>query len=247
MRLRSTPAFVVVGLILQATSIGLLHPTDVSGQAVPDSLAATAAEDEALAGAAAEQAEPALPAPAFFFGAGGGYGLRFDPCAQCTSVENTESFTGHVSFGTYLAGGLGVGVNASAWRRGHPGVPTVAEEVEGEEDSGGLQPTSLVNQLTNVSLTFSYQAWHTFVHAGVGVALARQDVQAEDDTVSSATGKGIGYTVGGGILLPIAGPASLMFFANWNHGRYDLATPEAILQRGVTHDYAEMGFGVTIR
>ena len=100
---------------------------------------------------------------------------------------------------------------------------------------------------SNVSLTFSYQAWYAFAHLGGGVALARQDIQAEDDVVSRASGKGIGYTVGGGIMLPIAGPASLMFYGNWNHGRYDLATPETMLQRGVTHDYAEMGFGVTIR
>ena len=229
MRLRST--------LLNALVMGLVVPTAATSQAPPDSSATAAV------------AQPATrpPAPGFFFSAGGGYGMRFDPCAQCTSVENIESFTGHVSLGTYLKGGLGVGVNASVWRRGHPGVPPVAPPVDGEEGSGGLQPTSLVNQLTNVSLTFSYQAWHTFANAGVGVALARQDVQADDDTVSSASGKGIGYTIGGGIMLPIAGPASLMLFGNWNHGRYDLVSPDAILQRGVTHDYAELGFGVTIR
>lgn len=245
MRLRPTPALVVVALLFQATTIDLVHPATLLGQTVPDSTAiGTTTASPEVTGA---QAASPLPAPGFFFSAGGGYGMRFDPCAQCTSVENIESFTAHVSLGTYLIGGLGVGVNASAWRRGHPGVPTVAPPVEGEEGSGGLQPTSLVNQLTNVSLTFSYQAWHTFAHAGVGVALARQDVQAEDDTVSRASGKGIGYTIGGGIMLPIAGPASLMLFGNWNHGRYDLVSPEAILQRGVTHDYAELGFGVTIR
>ena len=68
---------------------------------------------------------PALPASGLpiFLTVGLGYGQRWDPCAYCSSARNTQSFTGHVSIGKYITRGLGIGVDASVWRRAHPGLP----------------------------------------------------------------------------------------------------------------------------
>jgi hypothetical protein len=55
--------------------------------------------------------EPTGGLPVFLtFGAG--YGQRSDPCAQCASSENTESFTGHIGVGKYFRYGSGMGVDA---------------------------------------------------------------------------------------------------------------------------------------
>ena len=40
---------------------------------------------------------------------------------------------------------------------------------------------------------------------------------------------------------------SLVIFANWNVGSYDLSTPLAVIERGVEHRYVEVGFGLTLR
>ena len=172
---------------------------------------------------------------------GMGYGQRFDPCAHCTNPQNVQSFTGHLGLGKYLWRGLAVGVDASVWRRSHPGTPPAADSL------GTATPTKLMNQLGNVSLSFSYEAWHVFVRGGVGVALAQQDIQDLAGDVSSASGMGVGYSVGGGVMVPLASMVSLVFFGNWNAGGYDLSTPSAMIERGVRHEYVELGFGLTTR
>ena len=126
--------------------------------------------------AAAIQAPPEGGGLPIFFTVGLGYGQRFDRCAYCASTQNIRSFTGHVSLGKYVAGGLGVGVD-----------------------------------------------------------------------VTTASGMGVGYSLGGGATLPLASLASLVLFVNWNVGSYDLATPAAVLERGVKHKFVELGFGLTVR
>jgi hypothetical protein len=190
--------------------------------------------------AAAVQAPPAGGGLPIFLTVGLGYGQRFDRCAYCASTRNIRSFTGHVSLGKYVAGGLGVGVNASVWRRGHPGVP-------GVDSLGATVPTTLVNQLGNVSMTLSFATWHVFVRAGVGVAMRWQDMQDSGGDITTASGTGVGYSLGGGATFPLASLASLVVFVNWNVGRYDLATPVAVIERGVKHKYVELGFGLTVR
>lgn len=143
-----------------------------------------------------------------------------------------------MSIGKYVWRGLAVGLDGSLWKRAHPGVP---------DTLGGGSTTSLVNQLGNASLSFSYQTWHVFVRAGVGLALGYQDIQSSSGSVTRASGKGIGYSFGGGVTLPIASLISLAFFANWNAGSYDLSTAEALIERGVKHKYIEVGFGLTLR
>jgi hypothetical protein len=140
-----------------------------------------------------------------------------------------------------MGNGLGVGMDASVWRRGHPGVPAAADSL------GAGRATKLVNQLGNASLTFSVQRWQIFARAGIGLALGQQDLQDVAGNVTTATGMGIGYSLGGGITLPLASLVSLAFFGNWNVGSYDLTTPTAVIERGVRHEYVELGFGLTIR
>ena len=188
---------------------------------------------------AAVQAPPESSIP-IFLTVGAGYGQRFDRCAFCPSARNIRSFTGHVSIGKYVAGGLGVSVDASVWRRGHPGLP-------GVDSLGAAAPTTLLNQLGNASMSVSYATWHVFVRGGVGVAVRWQDMQDPSGDVTTASGVGIGYSVGGGAMLPLASLASLAVFVNWNVGRYDLSTPLAVIDRGVKHKFLELGFGLTLR
>jgi len=188
---------------------------------------------------------PAATALPIFLTLGLGYGQRSDPCSHCTSPENTDSFTGHLSVGRYLVGGLGVGIDASVWRRGHPGPLADA-------DSAGVKaPTTLSNTLGNASLTFSYQLWHLFVRAGGGLSWGGQDLVETDaegsPTVVRASGMGIGYSVGGGLTVPLASMASIAFFGNWNVGRYDMVSPTAVLERNAEHRYLELGMGISLR
>lgn len=190
--------------------------------------------------AAIVPAPPASGVP-IFLTVGLGYGQRVDRCAFCASTKNTQSFTGHASIGKYVAGGLGVGVDASVWRRGHPGLP-------GPVDSLGVAPpTVLDNQLGNASMSLSSAVWNFFVRGGVGLAIARQDIQDQAGEIATASGLGIGYSFGGGATLPLASMVSLLIFANWNVGSYDLSTPLAVIGRGVKHRYVEVGFGLTLR
>lgn len=211
---------------------------EVRAQAAsPDSTAVPVATP----GPAAEEPPPAAGLP-IFLTVGLGYGQRFDPCAQCASPQNLDSFTGHLSLGKYVMPGLGIGVEASAWRRGHPGLPMAADSA-----GAGGTPTTLVNQLANASVALSYETWHVFVHAGVGIAMGQQDVQDTEGSIAAAKGMGVGYTFGGGATLPLASMVSLAVFANWNVGSYDLATPTQVLERGVRHEFVELGFGLTTR
>jgi hypothetical protein len=234
---RSTRVFArlrgaAVGALLTLLWAGALAAQDTG--AASDSTTAVAAEVAEAAG---------LP---IFLTLGAGYGQRSDPCSLCASPDNTDSFTGHLSVGKFLGHGIGVSVDASVWKRGHPG-PMV-----GAADSASVATaTSLSNTLGNASLTFSYQLWHIYVRGGAGLAWGSQDIETTDEsgdaTVETASGKGIGYSAGAGLTVPLGGPVSLVFFGNWNVGRYDLSAPEGVLQRGARHEYVELGFGLTLR
>lgn len=50
-----------------------------------------------------EDASGGLP---IFLTLGMGYGQRSDPCTNCPSPDDTDSFTGHLSLGCYLGYGL---------------------------------------------------------------------------------------------------------------------------------------------
>lgn len=58
---------------------------------------------------------------------------------------------------------------------------------------------------------------------------------------------GVGYAAAAGVTVPLASMVSLVFFGNWNAGGYDLATRAAMIERGVRHEYVELGFGLTTR
>ena len=60
-------------------------------------------------------------------------------------------------------------------------------------------------------------------------------------------GAGVGFSVGAGATLPLVSVVSIAFFANYNFGAYDLATPTAVLERGVKHEIVELGFGISTR
>ena len=202
--------------------------------------------------AVAIEPEPSGGVPIFLtFGAG--YGQRDDPCAHCTSAQNTESLTGHLSIGEKFGSGIGLGVDASVWQKGHPG-PVVAGVAE-PGDSTGATPvpglTSLSNRLGNASVTLSWQVWRLFVRGGGGLSWGHQDIEGVGEEgeaiVERVSGKGIGYTFGGGLTLPLASAVSLVLFGNYNVGTYDLFSPAGVGDRGVKHEYLELGFGLTIR
>jgi hypothetical protein len=181
----------------------------------------------------------------FFLSVGAGFGQRSDPCAHCTSPENTDSFTGHVSLGKRLGYGFAIGVDASVWSRAHPGPQLAADS------TGAVSTASLTNMLGNASASLSYQVWNLFIRGGGGLAWGSQDFESVDGTgdptVVRASGKGIGYSVGAGIKLPLASMVSMLLFANYNVGTYDLVSVEGVLQRDARHEYLEVGFGLTIR
>lgn len=191
------------------------------------------------------QVTPAPPAAGLpvFATLGLGYGMRSDDCATCATPENTDSFTGHLSLGKTLGHGVGLGVGVSVWRRGHPGPA-------GPADSTGVPTaTTLGNMLGNASVLVSYQVWRVWVQAGGGLALGSQDLapSTPDGAITTASGLGIGYTVGGGFSIPLAGPMALAVFANLNAGSYDLTSPVAVVARDAEHRYLEVGVGLTLR
>ncbi|MEZ4416884.1 MAG: hypothetical protein R3E10_14130 [Gemmatimonadota bacterium] len=216
------------------TAVGL---SALGGPAAPRLSAQEAADS-----VSAPAPTPKLP---FFVTLGLGYGQRSDPCAFCTSPDNTDSFTAHLSLGKYVGNGFGVGLDASVWQRSHPG-PIVQGEADAEPAA-----TPLVNRLANLSVALSWQTWHVFVRGGAGVALGSQGMEdnavGQEATVITASGKGIGYTVGGGLTLPVHSLVSLALFANLNSGTYDLTTLHGVLQRDAEHRYLEVGFGVSMR
>lgn len=218
--------FAIAVLAVIVTGPSALSAQNAAADAEPDSAVTVVAD---------------VPGSPLIFTLGIGYGERLDACVRCTNAADVQSFTGHVSVGKYLVGGLGVSMDVSVWRRAHPG-PL------GALDSLGVAiPTSLVSQLGNASVSFSYQVWHVFTRAGVGLAWGNQDVVNTDGDVVAASGKGVGYSLGGGITLPVASMVSLVFFGNWNAGGYDLATSQEVLERGVKHEFAEIGIGITLR
>lgn len=230
-----------VGSLLCAVVVALLAgAAPATGQAAAGAAADTLADAQATAVSQAVPAESAGGLP-IFVTAGMGFGQRFDPCAQCPSPDNIESFTAHVSLGKYMVPDLALGVDASVWRRGHPGAPM------GADSTTAGTPVALVNQLGNASLVASFETWQVFFRLGVGVAIGRQDVQDDQGVVSTGTGLGVGYTFGAGASVPLVSMVSLAFFLNYNVGSYDLTSPTAVLERDVRHEFLEMGFALTMR
>lgn len=222
-------------LVLVAGVLSVASPP-LLAQAAPDS---AAAGDTLIA---AEIQPPGLPV---FLTLGLGFGQRKDGCVLCSSPLDDKSFTGHLSLGRPLGKGIGVGVDVSAWRRGRPGTP-------GPADSTGVPvATNLSNMLGNASVTASYQVWHSFVRVGAGFAWGHQDLEELDEAgepvVVRASGKGIGYSLGGGLMLPVHPMISLAVFGNWNAGRYDLSSVNGVMARDSQHRFYEVGFGLTLR
>jgi len=210
------------------------HPTAASGQENQDSLAA-ADSLEAPVGFA-------VPVHVVL---GFGYGLRNDECILCESPDEDRSFSAHLSIVRPLGYGVGVGIDASVWRKGRPGTP-------GALDPEGVpEPTSLANMLGNFSVSFSYDYWNLFVRAGAGMAFGSQDLEMENQEgnviIHTASGWGPGYSVGGGVTLPVASMVSLAFYANYNVGQYDMVSPQGLTERRVKHQYLELGIGVALR
>ncbi|MGI9628146.1 MAG: hypothetical protein ACR2QM_15020 [Longimicrobiales bacterium] len=232
----------VAGVLI---TMALLGPGPVSGQEATDTTSLgtpSLGADEAQAVSLDVPPPPGLPV---FVTLGFGFGQRKDGCSLCGSPLDTKSFTGHLSVGRHLTGGLGIGVDVSAWRRGRPGTPAPA-------DSTGVPVgVTLTNMLGNASVTASYQFWHAFARVGAGFAWGHQDIEepgeADDVVVLRASGKGIGYSVGGGLMLPVHSLVSLVAFGNWNAGQYDLNSVNGVLARESKHRYYEVGVGVTIR
>ena len=63
----------------------------------------------------------------------------------------------------------------------------------------------------------------------------------------SISGLGIGYSAGAGLTLPIASVVSLAFHGNWNVGHYDMIAPQGVSERGLKHEYFELGVGLALR
>jgi len=125
-------------------------------------------------------------------------------------------------------------------------------EVPGDSTATAIAgPVALSNRLGNASLSLSWQVWRLWVRGGGGLAWAYQDIEGVDEEgeamVERASGKGIGYSFGGGLTLPLAGAISLALFGNYNFGTYDLVSQAGVVECGVTHEYLELGFGLTIR
>lgn len=232
----SVSAARVLGVSVLFLGVLGLSALPLMGQAVPDSAAAA---DTILA---EDVAPPGLPV---FLTLGLGFGQRKDGCTLCSSPLDDKSFTGHLSLGRHLAKGIGIGVDVSAWRRGRPGTP-------GPADSTGVPvATNLSNMLGNASVTASYQVWYSFVRVGAGFAWGHQDVEELNESgeplVLRASGKGIGYSFGGGLMLPVHPMISLAVFGNWNAGRYDLSSVNGVMARDSRHRFYEVGFGLTLR
>ena len=200
------------------------------------------AQDEASPDEQVTQPAPGLPV---FATLGFAFGQRRDGCALCPSPDDDESFAAHLSVGKYLVHGLGVGVDASMWRRSRPTGLVGAEA--GEEDA----PLALTNTLGNASLVFSVERWHAFVRLGGGLAWGQQDTTGDDGdggtTIVPMSGMGIGYTVGAGLTLPLHPMISLAFFGNYNVGLYDLTSPEGGIVRDARHEIVEIGVGLSLR
>jgi hypothetical protein len=176
---------------------------------------------------------------------GFGYGMRNDGCVLCESPRENRSFSAHLSVVRPIWNNVGVGLDVSAWRKSRPGTP-------GPLDPEGIpEPTSLANMLGNASVSVSYDYWHLFVKAGVGLAFGSKDLEMEnsqgDVIIHTASGFGPGFTAGAGVTVPVASMVSLAFYGNWNMGRYDMVSPQGLIERDATHQYLELGIGVAVR
>lgn len=202
------------------------------------------------------RAQPVVPAdstsevlaPAglpIFLTLGLAYGKRTDDCTLCESPLDNKSFSAHLSLGKRLPKGLGVGLDASVWKRGRPGTPGPADS------TGAATPTSLSNMLGNASVSLSYQIWHAWVRGGTGIAWGHQDQEEpgeeESPVVVRASGKGVGYSFGGGLKLPLHPMIALAVYGNWNAGTYDLTSIRGVIERDTQHRFWEIGIGITLR
>lgn len=189
----------------------------------------------------------ATPAPSLpvFAVLGVGFGSRSDACVLCESPRDNRSFTAYLGVGRPLGHGFGVGLDGSFWRRTRPGTPGAAD------GDGVPTPTSLANMLGNLSVSFSYRYWQTFIRAGFGAAFGSQDLEMElaDGSmgIHTARGFGIGYSAGAGFTIPLANMVSLAFSTNWNVGHYDMVSPQGLKERAARHQYFEVGVGVAAR
>ena len=222
------------------STLCLLLAVPAVAQEAPDSLASPSEEVVASEGGG-------LPVALTL---GLGWGVRTDPCVACADPENIDSFSAHLGLHKPLGGGLGVGLDVSVWQRGHP-APEGSVVVGAETTDAEAGPPSLTNRLMNISVSFSYRVRYLYLRAGVGPALGSSDVAESDGNdgflINTASGGGVGYSVGGGVTLPVAGPIGLAFYANWNSGSYDLNLPTTVLARGAKHQYLEMGVGLSVR
>lgn len=222
-------------------------PLEVAGQAPPVPAVADSATAASPAMAAAQASAPPVGIVL-----GIGWGMRQDDCIGCAEAANTDSFSGHLSITRPLLAGVGVGLDASVWQRGHPAPAGAVRPDDGGGDAGdGADPPGLTNRLANLSVVFSYQAGVLYLRGGVGGAFGWADMVEDDGNgggiIATASGKGVGFTAGGGLLLPVAGKLGLAFYANWNYGTYDLTSPTAVVARDVTHEYLELGVGIAFR
>ncbi|MFC1660435.1 hypothetical protein ACFL3S_03065 [Gemmatimonadota bacterium] len=216
----------------------LLHAAPLDAQEPPD----TASAADSLTTEATLPQGLQLPVYAVL---GVGFGNRSDACVLGGSPRDNKSFTAYLSGGKPLGKGVGVGLDVSFWRRGRPGTPGATDE------EGAPVAASLANMLANASVSFSYRVWQVFVRAGGGLAWGSQDLEVElgDGMIGThtASGWGVGYSVGGGITVPVASVVSLAFFGNWNVGHYDMISPMGLQERGAKHEYVELGVGVALR
>ncbi len=234
---------VVVSLLLLAVSL----PLEAGGQETPEAstIPGTVLHDTlSLAGAPDDLAPEKKPFP-LRLTLGLGYGSRSDNCPLCETKEDNESFTGHLSLGRPLPYGFGVGMDVSVWRKSRPGTPLAP-------DSTGVPgETFLTNTLGNLSVSFTYDLWRIFLRAGGGMAWGSQDLEMldgnEEIMVHTASGWGVGYSVGGGFTVPLASMVSLAFFGNYNVGFYDLVSPHGVTEREAKHRYLEAGVGLALR
>jgi hypothetical protein len=223
-------------------AVWVLFLLPIAGRAQTPGDAATAQVDSAAIQVPEVEPAPSLP---FFATLGVGWGHRRDGCALCASPLDDASFTGHLSLGRPLGKGFAIGLDATVWMRGRPGTPLAADT------TGVATPTTLATMLGNATVTTSYQLGYVWVKGGAGFAWGHQDLETvpvdEDPVILRAAGKGVGYSLGGGIKLPVHPLISLAFFGNWNVGTYDMSTDNGVVARGSRHAYYELGFGVTLR
>lgn len=240
---RCRPVLLPLLLLAALGGVGLgTSPSRVASQDLPPNTGA--ADSLALADTLTEGPVASdSPFPVFVV-LGLGYGSRSDDCVLCESIQDNESFTGHLTVARPLGKGFAVGLGASVWRRSRPGTPVSGEEAE------LLPGTSLTNTLGNVSVSLFYRVWHVYVRAGGGVAFGSQDLESEGPDggvlVHTASGWGVGYSAGGGVTVPLASVVSLSVFGNWNVGRYDMISPQGVSERGAQHRYLEVGVGLGV-